>query len=69
MFRCTSSSSSFHSKRPDLDLLGDLRHAAADVGQVLRADDALTLGQHLGVRQAAFDVGAPQRWSKPTLAV
>jgi hypothetical protein len=37
-----------------------LRHAAADRGVVLRRDDALTLGQHLGVRQAAFDVGAPQ---------
>ena len=59
MFRCTSSSSSFHSKRAGLDLVRDLRHAALDVGQVLRADDALR-GQHLGMRQAAVDVGAPQ---------
>ena len=42
-----------------LDLVDDLRHAAADVGQVLRADDALR-GQHLGMGQAAVDVGAPQ---------
>jgi hypothetical protein len=42
-----------------LDLAADLRHAALDVGQVLRADDALR-GQHLGVRQAAGDVGGGQ---------
>ncbi|GAD22464.1 hypothetical protein AVS7_02224, partial [Acidovorax sp. MR-S7] len=42
-----------------LDLLRDLRHAALDVRQVLRADDGLR-GQHLGVGQAARDVGLPQ---------
>ena len=42
-----------------LDLLRDLGHAAADVGQVLRADDALRR-QHGRMRQAALDVGAPQ---------
>jgi hypothetical protein len=68
MFRCTSSSSSFHSKRPASISLGDLRHAALDVGQVLRRDDALR-GQHLGMRQAAVDVGRHRRWSKSTLAV
>jgi hypothetical protein len=50
------------------DLGRDLRHAALDVGQVLRADDALR-GQHLGMRQAAVDVGPPQPRSKSTLAV
>src|SRR5574337_1593178 len=42
-----------------LDLARDLLQAAPDVGQVLRADDVLG-GQHLGVRQAAVDVGTPQ---------
>ena len=41
------------------DLLGDLRHAALDVGQVASADDALR-GQHVGVRQRALNVGLPQ---------
>ncbi len=41
------------------DLGRDLRHAALDGGQVRRADHALR-GQHLGVREAAFDVGVPQ---------
>jgi hypothetical protein len=44
---------------PRLDLFADLRHAALDVGQVLRRDDALRR-QHLGVREAALDVGLPQ---------
>jgi len=39
--------------------LGDLRQAALDVGEVLGADDALGL-QHLGMGQAALDVGTPQ---------
>jgi hypothetical protein len=39
-------------------------HAALDVGQVLRADHALRL-QHVGVRQAAVDVGRHRRLSKP----
>ena len=42
-----------------LDLVGDHAQAAADVGQVRRADDALRV-QHLGMREAAFDVGTPQ---------
>ena len=42
-----------------LDVLGDLRQAALDVSQVLRADDGLGL-QHLGMRQAALYVGSPQ---------
>jgi hypothetical protein len=46
----------------------DLRHAALDVGQVGGADDALR-GQHLGVRQAAGDVGLPQALVENTLAV
>ena len=41
------------------DLLGDLRQAALDRGEVVGRDDALR-GEHLGVRQAAVDVGAPQ---------
>ena len=41
------------------DLLPYLRHAALDVCQVCGADDALR-GQHVGVRQAARDVGVGQ---------
>ena len=46
-------------ERAGLDLGADLRHAALDGGEVVGADDALR-GEHLGVRQAAGDVGAPQ---------
>ena len=42
-----------------VDVGADLRQPAPDVGQVGRADDALR-GQHLGMRQAAGDVGARQ---------
>jgi hypothetical protein len=42
-----------------LDLGNDLRHAAPDVGQVLRRDHPLR-GQHRGMRQAALDIRAPQ---------
>jgi hypothetical protein len=41
------------------DLGRDGGHAAADLGPVLGADQALCL-EHLGVRQAALDVGTPQ---------
>ena len=41
------------------DLLADLCHAALDVGQVLRSDDAAR-GQHAGMGQAAVDIGTPQ---------
>jgi len=42
-----------------LDLLRDLRHALADGFMVGGGDDALGR-QHLGMRQAARDVGLPQ---------
>jgi len=45
------------------DLVGDLRHAALDGGVVVGTDDALG-SQHLGVRQAAGDVGLPQAFVK-----
>ncbi|OBQ32014.1 MAG: hypothetical protein AN485_22620, partial [Anabaena sp. MDT14b] len=53
----------FPFKSARFDLLGDLRHAALNVGQVARADDVLR-GQHLGVGQAAGDVGLPQAFVK-----
>ena len=46
-------------KRARFDFLCDLRHAALDGGMVLRTDHALR-GQHLGVGQAACNVGLPQ---------
>jgi len=60
MLRCTSSRSSFHSKCAGFDLAADLRHAALDGGDGLRALMMPWRGQHLGVRQAAGDVGLPQ---------
>src|SRR6185369_11116478 len=42
-----------------LDLFGDLRHAAADRGEVGCGDDA-AVGEHRRVREAALDVGAPE---------
>ena len=42
-----------------LDVGPDLLHAAGDVGVVLLADHLLR-GEHLGVREAAGDVGLPQ---------
>jgi hypothetical protein len=42
-----------------VDFGADLRHAALDLGAVLRADDALG-GQHFGVGQRALDVGLGQ---------
>jgi hypothetical protein len=44
---------------PGLDLLVDLRHAAADRVEVGGGDDALR-GEHVGMRQRAGDVGLPQ---------
>ena len=41
------------------NVLRDLRHAALNVGQVLRADDVLCV-QHVRVRQTALYVGPPQ---------
>ncbi len=55
--------------RRDSISLGDLRHAALDVGQVVRADDALA-GQHLRRGPASRGCpGAAMRLSKNTLAV
>jgi hypothetical protein len=68
MLRWTSSSSIAPGEFAALDLAADLRHAALDVGEVLRADDALA-GQHLGVRERAADVVRAMRWSKKTEAV
>ena len=51
------------SKSAGFDLLGDLRHAALNVGQVAGTDDVLS-GQHLSVGQAAGDVGLPQAFVK-----
>ena len=50
-------------KSARFDFLGDLRHAALDIGQVAGADDVLR-GQHLGVGQRALDVGLPQAFVK-----
>ena len=41
------------------NVLRDLRHAALNVGQVLRTDDGLRC-QHVGMRQTALYIGPPQ---------
>jgi tRNA(Ile2) C34 agmatinyltransferase TiaS len=67
MLRCTSSKFQLPFKLAALDVLGDLRHAALDVGQVLRADDALrlTASRHAPscpVCRHATGAGQKTRW-------